>query len=174
MKLNFQIIMKNVTKLKVLDSKQYSVLDDFTGEVFKPNNSALCTISDDNKLKFKSGRFYIVDEKRLRHIILKRIISSNTIGALIVLTQNILQMYNICMDSNDKPFNAMRLSKELNMSPQHSRNHIRELIKHNILHEGVVKGKEELKKVLVINPYFIRKGSLLDSSLRGLFDDFCK
>lgn len=166
--------MKNVTKLKVLDSKQYSVLDDFTGEVFKPNNSDLCTISDDNKLKFKIGRFYIVDEKRLRHIILKRIISSNTLGALIVLTQNILQMYNICMDSNDKPFNAMRLSKELNMSPQHSRNHIRELIKHNILHEGVVKGKEELKKVLVINPYFIRKGSLLDSSLRGLFDDFCK
>ena len=36
MKLNFQIIMKNVSKLKVLDSEQYSVLDDFTGEVFKP------------------------------------------------------------------------------------------------------------------------------------------
>jgi len=166
--------MKNVTKLKVLDSKQYSVLDDFTGDVFKPNNSALCTISNDNKLKLNSKRYYIIDEKSLRYIILNRDISSNTLGALIVLTQNILQMYNICMDSNDKPFNAMRLSKELNMSPQQSRNHIRELIKHNILHEGVVKGKEELKKVLVINPYFIRKGSLLDSSLRGLFDDFCK
>jgi hypothetical protein len=174
MKLNFQIIMKNVSKLKVLDSKQYSVLDDFTGEVFKPKNSPLCTISNDNKLKLNSKRYYIIDENRLRYIILNRDISSNTLGALIVLTQNILQMYNICMDSNDKPFNAMRLSKELNMSPQHSRNHIRELIKHNILHEGVVKGKEELKKVLVINPYFIRKGSLLDSSLRGLFDDFCK
>ena len=78
------------------------------------------------------------------------------------------------MDSNDKPFNAMRLSKELNMSPQHSRNHIRELIKHEILYEGVVKGKEELKKVLVINPHFIRKGRYLDSSLKGLFDDLSK
>jgi hypothetical protein len=57
------------------------------------------------------------------------------------------------------------------MSPQHSRNHIRELIEHDILHEGIVKGKEELKKVLVINPHFIRKGRRMDSSLRGLFDD---
>jgi hypothetical protein len=174
MKLNFQIIMKNVSKLKVLDSKQYSVLDDFTGEVFKPNNSALCTISNDNKLKLNSGRFYIVDEKRLKRIISNRIISSNTLGALIVLTQNILQMYNICMDSDNKPFNAMRLSKELNMSPQHTRNHIRTLIKHNILYEGVVKGKEELKKVLVINPHFIRKGRYVYSSLKGLFDDLPK
>ena len=59
------------------------------------------------------------------------------------------------------------------MSPQHSRNHIRELIKHDILYEGVVKGKEELKKVLVMNPNFIRKGRRMDRSLRGLFNDLC-
>jgi hypothetical protein len=128
-------------------------------------------VFDNKDFILDSKRYYIIDEKRLRYIILNRDISSNTLGALIVLTQNILQKFNICMDSNDKPFNAIRLSKELNMSPQHSRNHIRELIEHDILHEGIVKGKEELKKVLVINPHFIRKGRRMDSSLRGLFDD---
>lgn len=165
--------MKNKSSFRKLDSDKYSLLDDNTGEIQKLVNEALYAVSDNKDLILDSKRYYIIDEKRLRYIILNKDISSNTLGALIVLTQNILQMYNICMDSNDKPFNAIRLSKELNMSPQHSRNHIRELIKHNILHEGVVKGKEELKKVLVINPYFIRKGRRMDRSLRGLFNDLC-
>ena len=166
--------MKNKSNFRKLDSDKYSLLDDNTGEIQKLVNEALYAVSDNKDFILDSKRYYIVDEKRLRHIILNRTISSNTLGALIVLTQNILQKFNICMDSNDKPFNAMRLSKELNMSPQHSRNHIRELIEHDILHEGVVKGKEELKKVLVINPHFIRKGRYLDSSLKGLFNDLSK
>ena len=107
--------MKNKSNFRKLDSDKYSLLDDNTGEIQKLVNEALYAVSDNKDFILDSKRYYIIDEKRLRHIILNRDISSNTLGALIVLTQNILLKFNICMDSNDKPFNAMRLSKELNI-----------------------------------------------------------
>ena len=77
------------------------------------------------------------------------------------------------MNSDKKPFNAKRLSKEIKKSVQQSRYYIRKLIKHKIIHEGTLKGRKDLKKVLVLNPFLVRKGRLMDDSLRGLFDDFC-
>ena len=41
-------------------------------------------------------------------------------------------------------------------------------------HTRTIKKRKDLKKVLILNPYLARKGSLVDDSLRGLFDDFCK
>ena len=71
------------------------------------------------------------------------------------------------------PFNAKRLSKEIKKSTQQSRKYIRELIEYNIIHEGVLEGRKDLKKVLVLNPFLVRKGRLMDDSLRGLFNDLC-
>lgn len=165
--------MKNKSNFKRLDSKQYSVYEDHTSEIKKLVNSTLYAVSDSGELIFNSKRYYTLDENRLKCIISKGI-SCNTLGALIVLTQNLLQKFNICLDPNNKPFNAKSLSKQLKMTTQYSRHHIRELINHNILHEGVVKGKEDLKKVLILNPNLIRKGAFINGSLKGLFDDLCE
>ena len=77
------------------------------------------------------------------------------------------------MNSDKKPFNAKRLSKEIKKSIQQSRKYIRELIEYDIIHEGVLESRKDLKKVLVLNPYLVRKGRMVDDSLRGLFNDFC-
>ena len=166
------IIMKKKTKFNKLDSKRYSILDNSTGEILEPVNSTLYTATAADGLIFDSRHYFTFDEDRLK-CMLSSGIDSNTLGAFIVLTQNIKNKYNVCMNSDKKPFNAKRLSEEIKKSIQQSRYYIRKLIKHKIIHEGTLKGRKDLKKVLVLNPFLVRKGSLMDDSLRGLFDDFC-
>jgi|TARA_B110000967_G_C18681394_1_gene458234 hypothetical protein len=166
------IIMKKKTKFNKLDSKRYSILDKSTGELFEPNNSNLYTAADDDGLIFNSKRYFIFDDDRLK-CMLSSGIDSNTLGAFIILTQNLKMNYNICMNSDKQPFNAKRLSKEIKKSTQQSRYYIRKLIKHKIIRECILKSRKDLKKVLVLNPFLARKGKLMDDSLRGLFDDFC-
>ena len=166
------IIMKKKTKFNKLDSKRYSVLDKSTGELFEPVNSNLYTVADDNGLIFNSRHYFNFDEDRLK-CILAAGIDFKTLGVFIVLTQNIKNKYNVCMNSDKQTFNAKRLSKEIKKSTQQSRKYIRELIEYNIIHEGVLEDRKDLKKVLVLNPFLVRKGRLMDDSLRGLFIDFC-
>jgi hypothetical protein len=166
------IIMKKKTKFNKLDSKRYSILDNSTGEIFESVNSTLYTAADDDGLIFDSRHYFTFDEDRLK-CMLSSGVDSNTLGVFIVLAQNIKNKYNICMNLDKKPFNAKRLSKEIKKSIQQSRKYIRELIEYNIIYEGVLESRKDLKKVLVLNPYLIRKGRMVDDSLRGLFNDFC-
>lgn len=165
--------MKKNTKFNKLNLKHFSIIEDATGEIFKPENANLLLAKQAPGLTINSKRYFIFDEQRLR-CILAGGIDNNTLGALIVLTQNILKEYNICLNSNGEPFNAKLLADEIKKTHQQARNYIRKLIDYGALHEGTIKKKKHLKKVLIVNPYLARKGSLVDDSLRGLFDDFCK
>lgn len=164
--------MKKNTKFNKLNLKHFSIIEDATGEIFKPENANLLLAKQAPGLTINSKRYFIFDEQRLR-CMLAGGIDNNTLGALIVLTQNILKEYNVCLNSNGEPFNAKLLAAEIKKTHQQARNYIRKLIDYGALHEGTIKKRKDLKKVLILNPYLARKGSLVDDSLRGLFDDFC-
>lgn len=164
--------MKKNTKFNKLDLKHYSIIEKATGEIFEPENANLLLAKEAPGLTINSNHYFTFDEDRLR-CVLSNGIDNNALGALFVLTQNILKKYNVCLNSDGAPFNAKLLADEIQKSQQRAREYIRELIAQNILYEGRIEKKKELKKVLIVNPYLARKGRLIDDSLRGLFDDFC-
>ena len=50
------------------------------------------------------------------------------LSVFIVLTHNLKNKCNVCMNLDKQPFNAKRLSKEIKKSTQQSRKYIRVLI----------------------------------------------
>ena len=89
--------MKKNTRFNSLNLELFSIVEDATGEISKPENATLLLAKQAPGLTLNSKRYFIFDEQRLR-CMLNGGINNNTLGALIILTQNILREYNVCLN----------------------------------------------------------------------------
>ena len=164
--------MKKNSKDTKLSWNDYEIVDKNTGVIGILKNTTLLIREEGYGMIMNSRLYYIVDQDRL-NCLLNKGLEIQAMGLFIILSKNILKKFNICLNKNDIPYSAKLIAKEVNKSTQQVRSYIRILIEQNILHEAEISSQKHLGKVLVINPYLIRKGRLIDDSLKGLFDDFC-
>ena len=126
----------------------------------------------ENNPKMVSYNYYEyshIDTSNLKKIITYEI-TQKELALFILMSRNLDQDFNICLDHNDKPHTTSSLSKLAKNSPQSVRKKIKTLIDKGLLYHGLTR-KKRLGKVYIANLHLVKGNKIFDSSIKVLFND---
>jgi hypothetical protein len=147
------IVPEYITEQLKVNSKE--LIDISTGEVFDVENSNVFKSTITSKSKIKYSNFVFLDSNQTI-LLLKKGLSQNDLGLLMILSSQIEMETNICVQESEYPHNTVSISKLIGCSQQATKRKLNNLIEFGALYYGPV-GKN-IKKVYVLNPHIIKKG----------------
>ena len=139
----------------------------FLKKLFKGSNNVE---NKPNLVLYKYHKFFHIDTNSLKKTINYKI-KLVDLALLIIISSNLEQDFNICLDQNDKPHTTKSLSKLTNSSQKSIKDKLVKLVDNGFLYYGSTK-KKKFGKVYIANIHFVKESKTFDSSVKELFDDF--
>lgn len=149
----------------ILKNGNYSKV--FLKELFK---GSIDVNNKPNMVLYSYDSYFHIDISSLKKIINSKL-KLVDLAFFILMSSNLEEDFNICLDINDKPHDSESLSKLTNSSKQSVKKKLNTLVDKGFLYCGSTRRKK-FGKVYIANLHFVKGSKSFDSSIRELFNEF--